>query len=176
MIHEGDSHAKRSSGAVATGEFVATQSAKSHRAACEVIAAEIAATAQDTLVSRGESAYTDRAISIRLGISHTAVARFFDKASGVAITIRDTLAAGDSLAEEVALAILAYVHGKRAAAVLTRDSLDRIAIELGVAIAAYHHDIADGREDEHHRHAAHLRKIAGIALRGAAACARRGGR
>jgi hypothetical protein len=101
---------------------------------------------------------------------------FAGDARAAAITIRDTLAAGDSLAEEVALAILAYVHGKRAAAVLTRDSLDRIAIELGVAIAAYHHDIADGREDEHHRHAAHLRKIAGIALRGAAACARRGGR
>lgn len=54
-----------------------------------------------------------------------------------------------------------------------RATLDRVTIELGAATTALVADVADGREDEHHKHAAALERIAGIALRGAGAARRR---
>lgn len=54
-----------------------------------------------------------------------------------------------------------------------RSTLDRVTVELGAATSALIADVAaDGREDEHLRHAAALEKIAGIALRGAGAALR----
>lgn len=152
----------------------ATSRLSPFRVACGALAAETAAAAQRALVARGLGAYTDNAIARRLGISHAAVARFFDPESGVALTLRDVFAAGDELVEELALAMLSMVHEQRAP-MSTRDSLDHVAIELGAAVAALHRDLADGTEDEHHQHGAALRRIAGIALRGAAASARRAG-
>ena len=143
------------------------------RVTCGAFAARLAADAQRVLVARGEGAYTDHAIARRLGITHAAVAKLFDPESGVAITLRDAFAAGDAFAEELALAMLAHVRGKREGDTTARDAVAHVTIELGVACSALQRDLADGHEDDHAVHAAHLRKIAGIALRGAAACARR---
>lgn len=56
------------------------------------------------------------------------------------------------------------------------DPTSGVAIELGAAVARLHQDIADGHEDEHQVHATALRRIAAIALRGAASCDRRAAR
>lgn len=175
MNHNGDSRAKRQPEAVAAGDSVATGRAlHPARVQGRALAATILRTAREALVARGDHSATGRAIAGRWGVSHTAVDRYSDPASGVAVALGDVLAMPRALAVEVLTGALAALD--EGGDVPTRDSLDRVAIELGVAIQAYHHDIADGREDEHQRHAAHLRKIAGIALRGAAASARRAGR
>ncbi len=154
-----------------TTEAATSRTLHPSRIAGRSLAATILRNAREALVARGDASATGRTIAHRWGISHAIVDRMSDPTSGVAIALGDLLAMPRALAIEVLTGSLAALD--EGADVATRDSLDRVAIELGVAIQAYHSDIADGHEDEHSRHAAHLRRIAGIALRGAAACARR---
>ncbi len=144
------------------------------RVAGRALAAGILRSAQRALVERGDGAVTGHAIARRWGISHTSVDRMGDPTAGAAITLGDVL----SLPRELARQVLAGALGTLddGAEVPTRDSLDRVAIELGAAVARLHQDLADGTEDEHHVHALALRRIASIALRGAASCDRRASR
>lgn len=144
------------------------------RVAGRAIAAGLMRAAQNALVARGDGCATGRAIAVRWGITHAVVDRMGDPTSGVAITLGDVLALPRELARQVLAGALAALDD--GTDVPTRDSLDRVAIELGAAVARLHQDLADGREDEHQVHAAALRRIAAIALRGAASCDRRGAR
>lgn len=145
------------------------------RVAGRAIAATLLRAARESLVSRGDHSATGRCVAHRWGISHAVVDRMSDPASGVAITLGDVLALPRDLARQVLTGALAALDDA-APEVPTRDSLDRVAIELGAGVARLHRDLADGVEDEHHAHAATLRRIAAIALRGAASCDRRGAR
>lgn len=129
------------------------------------------AAARHALVARGDCSATGRAIALRFGISHAAVDRWSDPTSGVAVALGDVLAMPRALAVEVFVGALAALD--EGADTTASRAVAHVTIELGVACSALQRDLADGHEDDHAVHAAHLRKIAGIALRGAAACARR---
>lgn len=144
------------------------------RVAAGAAVATRAAGVQRALVASGDGACTDRALGERWGMAHHHVAELLDPASGKALTLRDLAASPRSFHEGVLVTELAalYAEGDPSA----RNSLDRVTVELGAATRALIDDVAaDGREDEHARHAAALRKIAAIALRGAASAERRSG-
>jgi len=158
-----------------TTEVATSRSLHPARVAGRSIAAALVKSAKEALVARGDHSATGRAIAQRWGISHAVVDRMGDPTSGVAIALGDVLALPRELARQILTGALATLDDGTAD-VPTRDSLDRVAIELGAAVARLHQDLADGREDEHATHAAALRRIAAIALRGAASCDRRGAR
>lgn len=124
-------------------------------------------------VARGNKAATLRRLGKRLGLSHTSMERLADPRSGRGLMVDVVMALPPPLAADVLVALLATLDGD--ARVSARDTLDAIAIDLGVAIAALKRDLSDGREDEHADHAAAMRKIVALALRGAAAATRRAG-
>jgi hypothetical protein len=136
------------------------------------LAARLFRVARKAVAGVDDSA-TGRAIAKRWEIDHANVDHWSDETSGVALTLGDLLAMPRPLA-------LATLTGACAALsegddIPTRDTCDGIAILLGKALDGWRSDLADGREDEHARHAAALERIATIALRGAAACRRRAG-
>lgn len=144
------------------------------RVSGRALAAGILLSAQRALVARGNGEATGRAIAQRWGLAHTSVDRMGDPKSGVAIALGDVLALPRELARQVLAGALAALDD--GGDVPTRDSLDRVAIELGAGVARLHQDLADGTEDDHAVHATALRRIAVIALRGAASCDRRAAR
>lgn len=144
------------------------------RVAGRSIAASLMRAAQKALVERGDGCATGRAIAQRWGVTHAVVDRMGDPTAGVAIALGDVLALPRELARQILAGALAALDD--GTDVPTRDSLDRVAIELGAAVARLHQDLADGCEDEHGVHATALRRIAAIALRGAASCDRRAAR
>lgn len=157
-----------------TQEVAGRKRLHASRVVARAAAAELFERAQKAVIARGEGSATDRAIASRWDISKTAVADYGDPTSGVAIALGDVLALPcRELARQVLVGALAALD--QGGEVQTRDSLDRVAIELGAAVAQLHRDLADGREDEHDAHAAAFTRIATIALRGAASCGRRGG-
>ena len=130
MSHGGDSRASRAGAAVAAGESVATgRSLHPARVQGRALAATLLRTAREALVARGDHSATGRAIAGRWGVSHTAVDRYSDSTSGVAVAFGDVLAMPRVLATEVLTGALAALD--EAADVPTRESLDRVAIELG---------------------------------------------
>lgn len=64
------------------------------------MAATLLRTAREALVARGDHSATGRAIAGRWGVSHTAVDRYSDPASGVAVALGDVLAMPRALAVE----------------------------------------------------------------------------
>jgi hypothetical protein len=123
-------------------------------------------------VARGNKAATLRKLGKLLRLSHTTMERIADPRSGRGVMVDLVLSLPRDLAVDVLVALLAMLD-EGAADVSTRDTLDAIAIDLGVAIHRLKRDLADGREDEHADHAAAMRRIVLLALRGAAACAGR---
>ena len=139
------------------------------RVAGRKAAAEILAAAQAAVHSRGDDAVTFRCIGRRWGnpkpISHRAIGALFDSRTGKAIAFGDVLALPKELAREVLMRAFASLDGDAGPG--TRDTLDAIAIDLGVALDAYRKDLAkDGREDEHATHGSNLLRIATLAMRG----------
>jgi hypothetical protein len=63
-------------------------------------------------------------------------------------------------------ALAAVDEADPSAAPSTRDTLDRIGIELGKSLTDYVRDVHDGREDDHAVHEANLVRLVGTALRG----------
>jgi hypothetical protein len=124
-------------------------------------------------LSAVDDSTTGRAIAKRWGVDHSIVDRWADPTSGVALALGDLLAMPRPLAVATLMGSLALLS--RGDDTPTRDTCDGIAILLGEAIQGLKRDLADGREDEHQRHAAMLERIAAIALKGAAACRRRAG-
>lgn len=116
-------------------------------------------------------AATGTALAARFGVTHSAIDRLADPASGHALTLGDLLAMPRDLAADVLIAALAHLD--EGADVSARDTLDSITIDLGVALDDLRRDLRDKREDEHATHGAAFRKLASTALRGAAACGRR---
>jgi len=127
--------------------------------------------ALDALVGQGHKSATQRAVAKRLDVSHTHLARLLVDGSP-AVAAGDIAAMGSTVERAYLLARLAEIDSSADGSV--RSTLDRVTVELGAATSALIADVAaDGREDEHLRHAAALEKIAGIALRGAGAAKRR---
>lgn len=138
------------------------------------LAASILAAAQSAVHSRGDDSVTDRAIAKRWTISsHAAVAHLFDAESGHAMAFGDVLALPKELAREALVRALSALDTDAGPG--TRDTLDAIGIDLGEALAAYRRDLADGREDEHAKHANNLLRIATLAIRGYLAAQRKAG-
>ena len=145
------------------------------RASGRAATAQRAASAQRARIAAGDGACTDRALAQRLGMTHPHVAELFDPDGGKALALGDLAALPRALAEDILVAELAALTSDRAD-VATRDTFDGVAIVLGEALSGLRSDLAkDGREDEHERHAAALRRMALICLRGADACQRRAG-
>jgi hypothetical protein len=123
-----------------------------------------------------DSACTDRGLARLLGLkSHTTVEHWARYESGLAIAFGDVLALPRRLARATLLAALAELEeGERGSS--ERDTLDRLAIELGVGMHALMEDLADdGQVNQHARHAGNFLRIALLAMRGYVAAARRGG-
>lgn len=138
------------------------------RVAGRKLAAEILAAAQQAVHARGDGSVTDRALGMRWGngkpVSHRAIAAFFDPESGHAMALGDVLALPKELAREVLVrAIVSLDEGGGPG---TRDTLDAVGIQLGVALDAYRRDLADGSEDDHATHAANLARVMTLAARG----------
>lgn len=152
--------------------------AQSLRGRCESDAAQICKDAQASRIKLGDRSCTDGAIAVLWKdangkpLQASYVAKFFDPASGAAITLRDVKALPKELARDILMRALASLdEGDGPAA---RDTLDRLAIETGAAFATMMSDLADnGVVDEHDRHAANFARIAGLATRGHIACNRR---
>lgn len=149
------------------------------------LAAEVLAAAQQAVHARGDDAVTDHAIGKRWGvarkddcdhkpISHRAIAALFDPESGHAMAFGDVLALPRELAREAL--VRAMVSLEDVAGPGTRDTLDGITVQLGVATDVWRRDLADGTEDEHEKHAANFARIMTIAARGMLASQRKGGR
>jgi len=124
-------------------------------------------------VARGNKDATLRKLARSLKLSHTSLERMADPRSGRGVMVDLVMSLPRDLAVDVLVALLAQLDDD--SQVSTRDTLDAIAIDLGVAIQRLKTDLADGREDEHADHAAAMRRIVSLALRGAAACMRRAG-
>lgn len=138
------------------------------------LAAEILAAAQAAVQSRGDGSVTDRALAKRWALaSHRAIGAFFDAGSGHAMTLGDLLALPRDLARETL--VRALVALDEALGPGTRDTLDAIGIQLGVALDAYRRDLADGAEDDHATHARNLARIMCLAARGYLASQRKAG-
>ncbi len=69
----------------------------------------------------------------------------------------------------------ALSHLDDSADVSARDTIDAIAIDLGVALSDLRRDLRDGREDEHADHGVDRVDLDALALRRAAAAMRRTG-
>lgn len=141
------------------------------RVAARAVAARCFRSARDAAVARGNGAATGTALAARFGVTHSAIDRLADPASGHALTLGDLLAMPRDLAADVLIACLAHLD--EAADVSARDTIDSLAIDLGEALADLRRDLRDGREDEHADHAAAFRRLSALALRGAAAAGRR---
>lgn len=145
--------------------------AQSLRGRCEVAAAKICEAAQKARRGLGDSTCTDSAIAVRWkdirgqSFEPSYVAKFFDPESGAAITLRDVLACPKELAREILMRALASLD--EGDGVSTRDTLDRIAIELGGAFKTMMADLEDdGVVNQYDRHATNLSRIAALATRG----------
>lgn len=145
------------------------------RVAAELRAAEIARDAQLARCRAGDPEATDAALARRWGVTHAYVARLFDPASGKAITLRDVLACGRGLARELLTRALASLDAAEAAPADPRDTLARIAVQIGEAHKGVLADLAaDGAIDRHDVHEASFSRVAALALRGVAAAQRAG--
>lgn len=146
------------------------------RTAGRALAARVFRAAREAVaaVAAVDDSTTGRAIAKRWDIDHAVVDRWADPTSGVALTLGALLAMPRSLAVATLTGSLAALSD--GGDVPTRDTCDGVAILLGETVAGLKRDLADGREDEHARHAAMLEKIAAIALKGAAACRARAAR
>jgi hypothetical protein len=140
------------------------------RVRARALAASVLRDTLTALAHSGHGAATQRAVAGRLGVSHTQVQRWCGDGDP-AVTLGDVLAMGPTVARAVLTRCLGAIED--GAGPTTRDSLDGVAIELGVAIGALHTDLADGAEDHPAQHAAALERIASIALRGSLAARRR---
>lgn len=143
------------------------------RVSARAIAAGLFRAARDAAVIRGNGHATGTALAAAWGITHSAVDRLADPASGHAIALGDVLTLPRDLAADVLTGALAHLDAS--ADVSARDTIDSLAIDLGEALADLRRDLRDGREDEHADHAAAFRRLASLALRGAAAAGRRAG-
>lgn len=141
------------------------------RVSARAVAAGLFRAARDAAVARGDGAATGTALAARFGVTHSAIDRLADPASGHALTLGDLLAMPRDLVVDVLCGALAHLD--EAADVSARDTLDSLTIDLGVALDDLRRDLRDKREDEHATHAAAFRRLASIALRGAAAAGRR---
>lgn len=143
------------------------------RVSARAVAARLFRSARDAAVSRGCGHATGTALAAMWGVTHSAVDRLADPASGHAIALGDVLTLPRDLAVDVLMGALAHLDAT--ADVSARDTIDSLAIDLGEALADLRRDLRDGREDEHADHAAAFRRLASLALRGAAAAGRRAG-
>ena len=143
------------------------------RVSARAVAARLFRSARESAVARGEGSATGTSLAARWGVTHSAVDRLADPASGHAIALGDLLTLPVDLARDVLIGALSHLDDS--ADVSARDTIDAIAIDLGVALSDLRRDLRDGREDEHADHAAAFRRLAALALRGAAAAMRRTG-
>lgn len=141
------------------------------RVSARAVAARLFRSARESAVARGEGSATGTAIAARWGVTHSAVDRLADPSSGHAIALGDLLTLPVDLARDVLIGALSHLDDS--SDVSARDTIDSLAIDLGEALADLRRDLRDGREDEHANHAAAFRRLAALALRGAAAAARR---
>lgn len=145
------------------------------RVAARAASAGRRAACQRARIAQGDGSCTDRALAPRLGMTHPHVAELFDPDSAKTLDIGDLGVLPRALAEDILVAELAALTSDRAD-VATRDTFEGVAIVLGKGLETYRADLAaDGHEDEHEKHAAALRRMALICLRGADACQRRAG-
>lgn len=114
------------------------------RVRARALAASVLHDTLTALAHSGHGAATQRAVAGRLGVSHTQVQRWCGDGDP-AVALGDVLAMGPTIARAVLTRCLGALED--GAGPTTRDSLDGVAIELGVAIGALHTDLADGRED-----------------------------
>lgn len=144
------------------------------RVAGRALAAGLASSAQLARIAAGDGSCTHSAIAKRFALTdHSAVGPWFDAASGKAIAFGDVLALPRSLARDILLRALGALEDGEGPS--TRDTLDRIGIELGHGLHDYLDDLRDGTEDELAKHEANLVRVATVALRGVLAIQRRRG-
>jgi hypothetical protein len=141
------------------------------RMAGRSLAAQLAASAQDARVRAGDRSCTDRALARRWHCHHDRIASLFRPASGASIAFGDVLALPVELAREILVRALAALEPGRGPG--PRETVDRLAIELGRAVHVLMTDLGDdGRLRSHEEHAALFARIAAIALRGQSAAER----
>ncbi len=87
------------------------------------------------------------------------------------LALGDLLTLPADLARDVLIGALSHLDAS--GDVSARDTIDSLAIDLGEALSDLRRDLRDGREDDHADHAAAFRRLAALALRGAAAADRR---
>lgn len=146
------------------------------RVSARAVVAGLFRAAKNAAVARGNGAATGVAIAARFGVTHAVIDRLADPSSGNALALGDLLAMPRDVATDVLMGALAHLDDD--SDVSARDTIDSLTVDLGVALDDLRRDLRDKREDEHATHAAAFRRLAGLALRGAAAAARRaeGGR
>lgn len=140
------------------------------RMAGRSLAAQLAASAQDARVRAGDRSCTDRALARRWHCHHDRIAALFRPASGASIAFGDILALPVELAREILVRALAALEPGRGPG--PRETVDRLAIELGRAVDVLMNDLGDGPMGSHDKHAALFARIAAIALRGQSAAER----
>ena len=127
------------------------------------LAASLFAEAQQSFALRDDSC-SDEKIAQHLGVTDTTVLRWGRPQSGLPLQFGDVLALPRALAREVLVRALGAMEEGTGPG--PRDTLDRITIELGQAVADLQRDLVDGRMDDPARHSAHLCRIGSLALRG----------
>ncbi len=141
------------------------------RVSARAVAARLFRAAREAAVARGDGSATGTALAARWGVTHSAVDRLADPSSGHAIALGDLLTLPADLARDVLIGALSHLDAS--GDVSARDTIDSLAIDLGEALSDLRRDLRDGREDDHADHAAAFRRLAALALRGAAAAGRR---
>lgn len=139
------------------------------RMAGRATAAQLAASAQDARVRGGDRSCTDRALARRWHCHHDRIAALFRPASGSSIAFGDVLALPVELAREILVRALAALEPGQGLG--PRETVDRLAIELGRAVDLLMNDLGDHGQP-HDKHAALFARIASIALRGQSAAER----
>lgn len=133
----------------------------------ETAAATLVEAARKACRAANDTEATDKKIAERWSVALSLVSRLFTATSGVNITLAKVLALHPRLAREILVRALAAVdEADPSASPSTRDTLDRVGIELGQSLTDYVRDVHDGREDDHAVHEANLVRLVGTALRG----------
>jgi len=140
------------------------------RMAGRALAAQLAASAQEAQVRAGARNCTDRALARRWHCHRDRIAALFRPASGASIAFGDVLALPVELAREILVRALASLEPGQGLG--PRETVDRLAIELGRAVDMLMNDLGDGPMGAHDKHAALFARIASIALRGQSAAER----